>query len=113
MGALSLALIFFGMAIEWPIPLIATLFLIGMAKGIIYPAIATLLAVQTSKSRYGRVFSLLSIAYSIGAFFGPTIAGNLHDSLSPYFIAFVVLMIGLSLLPFDRFRMLGSQQTTA
>ncbi|WP_409342187.1 MFS transporter [Paenibacillus sp. MBLB4367] len=108
-GSLSLALVFFGMAVEWPLPLVVSLFMIGMAKGVIYPAIATLLAGHTSRSRYGRVFSLLSISYSLGAFFGPTVAGHLREALSPYFVAFVVLMIGLSLLPFNRFRLLGSQ----
>lgn len=107
-GSLSLALVFFGMAVDWPFPLVVSLFMIGMAKGVIYPAIATLLAGHTSRTRYGRVFSLLSISYSIGAFFGPTVAGQLRDAWSPYFIAFVVLMLGLSLLPLDRFRILGS-----
>lgn len=107
-GSLSLALVFFGMAVDWPLPLVVSLFMIGMAKGVIYPAIATLLAGHTSRTRYGRVFSLLSISYSIGAFFGPTVAGQLRDAWSPYFIAFVVLMLGLSLLPLDRFRILGS-----
>jgi len=107
-GSLSLALVFFGMAVDWPLSLVVSLFLIGMAKGVIYPAIATLLAGHTSRTRYGRVFSLLSISYSIGAFFGPTVAGQLRDVWSPYFIAFVVLMLGLSLLPLDRFRILGS-----
>jgi MFS family permease len=96
------------MAVDWPFPVVVSLFMIGMAKGVIYPAIATLLAGHTSRTRYGRVFSLLSISYSIGAFFGPTVAGQLRDAWSPYFIAFVVLMLGLSLLPLDRFRILGS-----
>jgi MFS family permease len=98
-GSLALALIFFTLAIQMPIPLYVSLFLIGMAKGVIYPALAALLASITSSNRYGRIFSLLSISYSIGAFIGPVLAGNLRDQMSPYFIAFFMLMLALALLP--------------
>jgi MFS family permease len=94
-GSLALALTFFGMAIRWPLPIEISLILIGLAKGVIYPAISTLLITITSSSRYGRVFSLLSIAFSIGAFFGPILAGQARDHISPYFIAFLVLMAAL------------------
>jgi MFS family permease len=107
-GSLWLAFVFFGLAIGWAIPLYASLFMIGMAKGIIYPSIATLLASITASSRYGRMFSILSIAYSIGAFLGPVLAGQLRAGVSPYFIAFLALMTGLSLLPFERLRRIVS-----
>ncbi|WP_274363899.1 MFS transporter [Paenibacillus thermotolerans] len=98
-SALSLALVFFGMAVHWPIPLPATLLLIGMCKGVLFPAMATLLASLSDPSRYGRVFSLLSISFSIGAFIGPIAAGQARDHISPYFIAFIALMTALALLP--------------
>ncbi|NEW08452.1 MFS transporter [Paenibacillus sp. SYP-B3998] len=103
-GSLSLAIVFFGLAINWPIPLSVSLFMIGMAKGIIFPSLAALLASITSSNRYGRVFSLLSISYSIGAFFGPMLAGQLRDHISSYFIAFFILMLALSLLPLRTFK---------
>ncbi|MEW9700670.1 MFS transporter [Paenibacillus sp. SI8] len=103
-GSMSLAVIFFGLAIQWPIPLSISLFMIGMAKGVIFPALAALLASITSSNRYGRVFSLLSISYSIGAFFGPMLAGQLRDQISSYFIAFFILMLALSLLPLRSFK---------
>jgi MFS family permease len=103
-GSLSLAVIFFGLAIRWPIPLSVSLFLIGMAKGVIYPALAALLASITSSNRYGRIFSLLSISYSVGAFIGPMMAGQLREHISSYFIAFFVLMLALSLLPLRTFK---------
>lgn len=103
-GSIGLAAVFFGLAIQWPIPLTVSLFLIGMAKGVIYPALAALLASITSSSRYGRVFSLLSISYSVGAFIGPMMAGQLRDHISSYFIAFFILMLALSLLPFRTFK---------
>ena len=103
-GTLALALIFFGMAVQWSVPLHVSLVLIGMAKGIIFPAIATLLANITSAGRYGRVFSLLSISFSVGAFFGPVLAGQLRTGISPYYIAFLALMIGLSIVPYNKYR---------
>lgn len=103
-GCLALAFVFFGMSVHWPLPLYASLFLIGMAKGVIFPAIASLLAGVTSANRYGRVFSILSISYSIGAFIGPIVAGQMRSHTSPYFIAFLGLMLALSALPLKAFK---------
>ncbi|MFE5323976.1 MFS transporter [Paenibacillus sp. NPDC056579] len=103
-GCLALALVFFGMSVSWPLPLYVSLFLIGMAKGVIFPAIASLLASVTSANRYGRVFSFLSISYSIGAFIGPIVAGHIRSHTSPYFIAFVGLMLALCMLPLKAFK---------
>jgi MFS family permease len=103
-GSLALAIIFFGMSIQWPVPLFITLFMIGMAKGVIFPSLAALLASITSSNRYGRVFSLLSISFSIGAFIGPVLAGQLRTHMSSYFIAFFVLMLALALLPMRTFK---------
>jgi MFS family permease len=60
---------------------------------------AALLASITDANRYGRVFSVLSISFSVGAFIGPIAAGQMRDQISPYFIAFFVLMTALTLLP--------------
>lgn len=87
------------MAIHWPVPLLATLFLIGMTKGIILPAMTSHLILLSGGTRFGRIFSILAIASSIGSFLGPMIAGQIRDTISPYFIAFVVLMIAVTLLP--------------
>ncbi|MFD3269691.1 MFS transporter [Paenibacillus dendritiformis] len=99
MGAFALALLFFGLAIHWPVPLLATLFLIGMTKGIILPAMSSHLILLSGGTRFGKIFSILAIASSIGSFLGPMIAGQIRDTISPYFIAFVVLMIAVTLLP--------------
>ncbi|WP_072335111.1 MULTISPECIES: MFS transporter [unclassified Paenibacillus] len=99
LGSLALAFIFFGMSVRWALPLYGSLLLIGMTKGIIFPAIASYLAAGTSSNRYGRTFSILSISYSIGAFIGPIVAGHVRDQMSPFFIAFLFLMIALVMLP--------------
>lgn len=106
-GAFALAMAFFGLAVDWPVPLLFSLLLVGMAKGIIFPAMATLLASVSSAEKYGRVFSLLAISSSLGAFIGPVLAGQLRHSLSPYFIAFVVMMTAVTLLASGKFRSAG------
>ncbi|WP_458124033.1 MFS transporter [Paenibacillus sp. Z3-2] len=99
-GVLLMSLCFFVMAAIPQIPLSTALFVLGMSKGIIFPAMATLFIRLSGGSKLGRIFSLQSIATSIGSFIGPITAGQLRVGLSPYFIAFVLLMIGMLLLPY-------------
>ncbi|WEK53437.1 MAG: MFS transporter [Candidatus Cohnella colombiensis] len=94
-GMLLLAISYYGMAMEWPISLFMLLFLIGMAKGIIFPAMTSLLLQLSGPSRYGRTFSILSISLSIGSFLGPVVAGAVRSYMSPYFISFFALMLAL------------------
>lgn len=112
-GCIMLAAVFFIMAVDAPVSLYVLLFLIGMAKGVIFPAIASLLASATSATRYGRAYSVLSIAYSMGSFIGPVAAGQWRDSVSPYFIAFFVLMAGLAFLPMERLRLVPAADPPA
>lgn len=97
-GTLMLALTFFGVAVHWGLSLALSLVLIGMAKGVIFPAMSTLLVIVSRADRYGRVFSMLSISLSLGAFAGPMLAGHARDIISPYYLAFVILMLALILL---------------
>lgn len=99
-GALALAIVYFTIAAGPPLPFAFMLLFLGMAKGIIIPAISTLLIELSGGERYGRTFSVLSIAYSIGAFLGPMLAGQLRDYISPYYLAFLALMIAVTVLPF-------------
>jgi MFS family permease len=101
-GASGLAFAFYILAVKWSVPIYVPLFLVGMFKGIIFPAMATMLSSMTNASRYGRIFAYLSISFSLGAFFGPLLAGHIRDHISPFFIAFLVLMLALSLLPRHR-----------
>jgi MFS family permease len=105
-GIFALALIFYAMAVRWPLPFVVYLFLIGACKGLLYPAIATFLTSISKQGEYGKVFSMLSISYSVGAFLGPVLAGNFREILSPYYIAFLVLMLSSTLFPYGRFAVL-------
>lgn len=99
-GAFFLALTYFAIAAGAPLPFFVLLFFLGMAKGVIFPALSSLLIERSGGERYGRVFSILSIAFSIGAFMGPMLAGQLRNFVSPYYLAFLGLMIAVSILPF-------------
>jgi len=95
-AAFCLSLLYFGIAAKLPVPFIFMLLMIGMGKGIALPALSHWLIQLSDGKRYGRTFSLLSIAFSIGAFFGPLLAGQLRNFVSPYFLAFAVLLIALA-----------------
>lgn len=97
-GASLLAICYYGLATGWPIPLTAMLFAIGMAKGVIFPAMTSFLLQLSGTDRYGRTFSLLSISLSVGAFLGPVAAGAVRPHFSPYFLSFLALMIAVALL---------------
>ncbi|WP_127509846.1 MFS transporter [Paenibacillus humicus] len=99
-GALLLAIAYFGIAAGFNAPLVSMLLVVGMAKGVIFPALSTLLIELSGSERYGRTFSILSIAFSIGAFLGPMIAGQVRHIVSPYYISFVFLMLAVAVLPF-------------
>lgn len=98
-GVLGLALCFYGLAALDHLPLVAILFMLGIAKGLLFPALSSLFIQLSGGGRLGRVFSYQSIAMSIGSFVGPITAGQLRDTISPYFIAFIMLMVTLLFLP--------------
>lgn len=108
-GSLFLAIVYFCIASDIPAPLTVMLLLVGMAKGVILPALSTLLIELSGGARYGRTFSVLSVAFSIGAFIGPMAAGQVRDYISPYYIAFIGLMIAVALLPLHFSRPLSSR----
>ncbi|KAI7261176.1 hypothetical protein KC345_g9858 [Hortaea werneckii] len=96
---LGMAICFFSLAAFRSIPAGIILFILGAAKGVLFPAMASLFISLGGAGRMGRTFSLQSIAMSLGAFAGPVAAGQLREYVSPYFIAFVLLMTAILLLP--------------
>jgi len=97
-GLTLLASSYYAMAMDWPLPLAAILFALGMAKGVLFPAMTSLLLQLSGAARYGRTFSVMSICLSVGSFLGPVAAGALRDHVSPFFLAFLVLMTAMLLL---------------
>lgn len=96
LGTIALTVLYFLLASNLSIPFMLLLLLIGMCKGIVFPALSHWLIQVSDGERYGRTFSMLAIASSIGAFLGPFLAGHLRDFISPYFIAFVILAVALA-----------------
>src|SRR5690606_11417966 len=78
-GTFVLAITFYVIAANFAVPLYLALLFIGMAKGVIFPAMSTLLIQLSGRERYGRMFSYLSVAFSVGAFIGPLVAGQLRE----------------------------------
>lgn len=97
-GLMMLAVAYYGIAAGWPIPLMAMLFVIGMAQGVIFPAMTSFLLQLSGPTRFGRTFSYMSIAMSVGSFLGPVLAGAARSHLSPFFLGFAVLMAALVVL---------------
>lgn len=102
LGVLLMTCCFFSLAALPGIPLVVILFVLGSSKGIIFPAMASLFIKLSGGSRLGRVFAFQSIAMSLGSFIGPVTSGQFRDHFSPYFIAFLILMIGLMMIPISR-----------
>jgi len=97
-GLALMALGYYALAVGWPLPMTALLFVVGMAKGVLFPAMTSFLLQLSGPSRFGRTFSFMSIALSIGSFLGPVAAGAMRGHLSPFFISFAVLMLSLAVL---------------
>lgn len=100
-GMLLMALCFFYMAAFPDSSLVPVLFVLGTAKGIIFPAMAALF-IRLGGNRLGRIFALHSIFVSVGSFIGPVVAGQLRDGHSPFFLAFLIMTCGMLFLPLRR-----------
>ncbi|WP_256759785.1 MFS transporter [Cohnella sp. WQ 127256] len=92
---LLIAFCYYGLASDWPVSMLVLLFILGIGKGVVFPAMTSFLLQLSGPSRYGRTFSILSISLSIGSFLGPVAAGAVRDHFSPYFLSFLSLMIAL------------------
>lgn len=103
-GALTLSMLYYILAIDLQLPFMVVLLLIGVIKGVIFPALSHWLIVLSEGGRYGRTFSILSIAFSIGAFLGPMIAGQIREFISPYLFAFLFLFIAVTINGYPRWK---------
>ncbi|GAB6927153.1 MFS transporter [Paenibacillus sp. JCM 10914] len=99
LGILGLAICFYALAAADHTPLPYILFALGLSKGVLFPAVSSLFINLSGGRKLGSVFSLQSIAMSLGSFVGPIAAGQLRMVVSPYFIAFLLLMLVLLMLP--------------
>lgn len=78
------------------------LFFLGFFFGIMMPAMATAITDAISSEGHGRAFGVMSAVYSVGMIASSFITGVVRDVVSPYFIAFLIGMLTLTLIGYAR-----------
>lgn len=86
------------------LPLPFLLLLTGLFFGLIMPAMATSITENAAKEVHGRAFGYMSAIFSLGIIFSSTVTGMIRDSVSPYFIAFVIGMIVVTIGGYTKLR---------
>lgn len=94
-----------------PMTLSVSLFLMGIAFGLIFPALTTLLTEKVGNSEYGSAFGVLSAVFSLAMILSSLTAGMVRSFMSPYFLAFLVTMLGAVYIVFDYLKAKKSVET--
>ncbi|RKQ14954.1 MFS transporter [Oceanobacillus bengalensis] len=84
------------------LPLSFILFFVGLFFGLIMPAIATAITEVVSGEAYGKAFGVMSAVYSLGMIVSSFITGIIRDVVSPYFIAFLVGMLVVTIIGYTK-----------
>lgn len=96
---MSLALFFTGL-----LDLSLFLFSMGICFGLTMPAAATAVTGAVPKEEHGRAFGVMSAVYSLGMIISSFMTAVIRHMVSPYFIAFLVGMILLTIIGYLNFR---------
>ncbi|GIN71877.1 permease [Bacillus sp. J14TS2] len=96
---MSLALFFTGL-----LDLSLFLFSMGICFGLTMPAAATAVTGAVPKEEHGRAFGVMSAVYSLGMIISSFMTAIIRQMVSPYFIAFLVGMIFLTIIGYLNFR---------
>ncbi len=91
-GLFILTIVFYLTAIQYPMSLYVSMTLVGMAFGLLFPAMSAILAANAPEGQYGTAFSLYSATLSLGAIISPVLAGKFDNLSHSFFIGFLVLM---------------------
>ncbi len=98
-GMLVLAACFYQMVVPFaPLSLGQLLFVVGIGLGILFPAITTLITEKIDKSKHGTAFGILSAVFSLGIIASSLTAGAIRAFISPYFIAFIVVALAITII---------------
>ncbi|RKL66627.1 MFS transporter [Salipaludibacillus neizhouensis] len=73
------------------------LFMMGVFFGLIMPAMATSITENAPKAVHGRAFGYMSAIFSLGIIVSSSVTGIIRDTVSPYFVAFLIGMIVLTI----------------
>lgn len=95
---MSLAAFFNGL-LDLPL----SLFLMGFCFGLVMPAAGTAVTNAVPSTEHGKAFGVLSAVYSLGMIASSFLTAIIRQAVSPYFIAFLVGMMILTLIGFIKF----------
>lgn len=87
-----------------PMNMTAVLVGMGMAFGLLFPALTTLLTEKVGREQLGSAFGILSAVFSLGGITSAITAGAVRGIMSPYFLAFLVTMSGAIVIGLDYFK---------
>jgi MFS family permease len=98
-GMLIMAFCFYQMVIPIaPLSLSQLLFVVGIGLGVLFPAITTWITEKIEKPKHGTAFGVLSAVFSLGMITSSLTAGLVRDFFSPYFIAFIVIALSITVI---------------
>ncbi|MDG5786411.1 MFS transporter [Evansella sp. AB-P1] len=80
------------------IPSFGSLILFGIASGLIFPALMTLVVENINEGDRGKAFAFLSAVFSVGTISSPFIAGIIRVHISPFYVAWLVMMLIITML---------------
>lgn len=101
-GLMLLSLIYFQMATGiGHLHLATTLFCAGAVFGLLFPALTTLVSERVGKAQYGSAFGILSSTFSLGIILSALLSGAVRHAISPYFLAFLVLIAAATYIFYD------------
>ncbi|UCZ54325.1 MFS transporter [Bacillus shivajii] len=96
LGLFSMSASFMWMMFTAPVVSVGSLILFGISTGILFPAMMTLLTENVMPESRGKAFAVLSAVFSVGTISSPFIAGAVRDVISPYFIAWIIVMLAVT-----------------
>jgi MFS transporter, DHA1 family, multidrug resistance protein len=104
-GMFSTSLLYYQLTTSFlPIRLSVVLFCMGIAFGLIFPALTTLLTEKVGLHQYGSAFGVLSAVFSLAMILSTLTSGIVRSMMSPYYLAFLVTMLGAVFIVFDYIR---------
>ncbi|SDY46147.1 Predicted arabinose efflux permease, MFS family [Evansella caseinilytica] len=89
------------MMLAGSVPPVMSMVLFGVASGIVYPAMMTLVTENIHEGSRGKAFAFLSAVFSVGTISSPFIAGLFRQLISPYFLAWFVIMGAVTMIGYQ------------
>jgi MFS transporter, DHA1 family, multidrug resistance protein len=78
------------------------LFILGLFFGVVMPAMGAAITDSAGKEVHGTAFGYMSAVYSLGMIASSFVTGVIRDIVSPYFLAFLVGMIVITIVGYSK-----------